>query len=59
MWHEPVGTFVHAPTFVAIDTSKVLGLKQGEVVQKLDFKFEQNRKRREIVGKRGNRRKSC
>ena len=39
---ETVGTFVHAPIFVTIDTNKVLGLKQGEVVQKRDVTFEQN-----------------
>ena len=42
VWHEPVGTFVHAPIFVTINTNKILGLQQGEVVQKMDFVFEQN-----------------
>jgi hypothetical protein len=27
---------------VTINTSRILGLQQGEVVQKLDFVFEQN-----------------
>jgi hypothetical protein len=41
VWHEPAGTFVHAPIFVTINTNKILGLQQGEVVQKMDFVFEQ------------------
>ena len=41
VWHEPVGSFVHAPIFVTINTSKVLGLKEGAVASKLDVNFEQ------------------